>query len=151
MASVAVLEMPSRWPSLAQDVALLAIPNSPVTNVDDICRAYDISREELERILNVPYFQQLLEEASRSLQGLGPKAGMRYRAMQLSQALAEVLFRKAHSGLMKDQDMLKLLDSLLRASGVEKEPAAQVNVQNNIALPFPPGVEKVAQFVAVEG
>lgn len=146
-----VLDIPSRWPSLAQDIALLAIPNSPISSVDDICQAYGLTEEELQKMLAVPYFQQLLEEAGRQLQGMGAKAGMRYRAMQLSQALAEVLFRKAHSGQMKDGDMLKLLDSLLKASGVEKEAVAQVNVQNNIALPFPPGVEKVSQFVAVEG
>ena len=141
-----------RWPALAQDIALITIPNSPINGLQEVCDAYGITQPELRDILSVPYFQQLLDSSMQELQKQGSRAGLRYRAMILAQSLAEMLYRRANSGDMKDQDALKLLDSLLKASGIEKEPAGtQVNVQNNIALPFPAGVKKVANLVAVEG
>lgn len=142
-----------RWPALAQDLALIAIPNSPINGVREVCDAYGITEPELRDILAVPYFQQMLDSSMRELQKQGSKAGIRYRAMILAQSLAEMLYRRANSGEMKDQDMLKLLDSLLKASGIDKDTGAgtQVNVQTNIALPFPPGVKKVASLVPVEG
>lgn len=141
-----------RWPALAQDIALITIPNSPINGLQEVCDAYGITQSELRDILSVPYFQQLLDTSMQELQKQGSKAGIRYRAMILAESLAEMLYRRANSGQMKDADALKLLDSLLKASGVDKDAAGtQVNVQNNIALPFPPGVKKVANLVAVEG
>lgn len=141
-----------RWPALAQDIALITIPNSPINGLQAVCDTYGITQPELRDILAVPYFQQLLETSLQEVQKQGSKAGLRYRAMILAESLAEMLYRRANSGQMKDADALKLLDSLLKASGIEKDTAAtQVNVQNNIALPFPAGVKKVANLVAVEG
>lgn len=141
-----------RWPALAQDIALITIPNSPINGIQEVCDAYGITQPELRDILSVPYFQQLLDTSMQELQKQGSRAGLRYRAMILAESLAEMLYRRANSGQMKDADALKLLDSLLKASGIEKEPAGtQVNVQNNIALPFPQGVKKVANFVPLEG
>lgn len=140
-----------QWPALAQDIALITIPNSPINGVQEICDAYGITQPELREILAVPYFQQLLDSSMQELKKQGSKAGLRYRAMILAESLAEMLYRRANSGQMKDQDALKLLDSLLKASGVEKDASgAQVNVQTNIALPFPPGVKKVANLIPVE-
>lgn len=140
-----------RWPALAQDIALITIPNSPINGLGEVCAAYGITEPELRDIISVPYFQQLLDSSMRELQKQGSKAGLRYRAMILAESLAEMLYRRANSGQMKDQDALKLLDSLLKASGVEKDAAGtQVNVQNNIALPFPQGVKKVANLIPVE-
>lgn len=141
-----------RWPALAQDIALITIPNSPINGIQEVCDAYGITQPELRDILSVPYFQQLLDTSMQELQKQGSRAGLRYRAMVLAESLAEMLYRRANSGQMKDTDALKLLDSLLKASGIEKEPAGtQVNVQNNIALPFPQGVKKVANLVPLEG
>lgn len=140
-----------RWPALAQDIALITIPNSPINGIQEVCDAYGITQPELRDILSVPYFQQLLEDSMQELKKQGSKAGLRYRSMILAQSLAEMLYRRANSGDMKDSDALKLLDSLLKASGVDsKEAAAQVNVQANIALPFPAGVKKVAHCMPVE-
>ena len=102
---------------------------------------------------NEKIFLSELEASLQELQKQGSKAGLKYRAMVLAQSLFESLYRKANSGDMKDSDALKLLESLVKAAGVDKEPAGttQVNVQANIGLPFPQGVKKVAQFVeAVE-
>lgn len=141
-----------RWPALAHDIALLAIPNSPINGVLDVCKAYGLTEQELRTIASVPYFQQLLDGSLQELQKQGSKAGLRYRAMILAESLAEMLYRRANSGEMKDADALKLLDSLLKACGIDKDAGTtQVNVQNNIALPFPPGVKKVANLVPVEG
>lgn len=141
-----------RWPALAQDIALITIPNSPINGIQEVCDAYGITQPELRDILSVPYFQQLLDTSMQEVQKQGSKAGLRYRAMILAESLAEMLYRRANSGQMKDQDALKLLDSLLKASGIEKDPVGtQVNVQTNIALPFPQGVKKVANLVPVEG
>lgn len=141
-----------RWPALAQDIALITIPNSPIKGIDAVCQTYGLTQDDLREILGVPYFQQLLDNSLQELQKQGSKAGLRYRAMVLAGSLAERLYRRANSGQMEDKDALNLLNSLLKASGIEKDVAStQVNVQNNIALPFPPGVKKVANLVAVEG
>lgn len=148
-----LLRSQSQWPSLAQDLALLSVPNSPVGGIDSICRSYNLTRAELKEIIAIPYFQRLMDVSVQEVQKYGSKAGSRYRALFLAQALAEKLFRKANSGEMKDPDMLKLLDTLLKTAGLaDKDQTTQVNVQNNIALPFPQSVAKVAHCVpAVEG
>lgn len=149
-----ILRSQSQWPSLAQDIALLSIPNSPVVGgIEGICHSYHLTRAELKEILAVPFFQHLLDVSMQEVQKQGSKAGSRYRALFLAQALAEKLFRKANADEMKDADMLKLLESLLKTAGLaDKDQTTQVNVQNNIALPFPQGVSKVAHCIpAVEG
>lgn len=139
------LKAQGQWPSLAQDMALLTIPNSPVQGVDDICATYNLTRSDLKEILTVPYFQKLFERALHDVQSLGSTAGIKYRAMILSQTLAENLFRQANNGEMEAKDALKLLELLLKASGLEKDNGvAQVNTQVNIALPIPQGIAKVA-------
>lgn len=147
-----ILRTQAHWPTLAQDMALLSVPNSPVGSMDAICRTYGITKDELREILALPHFQLLLDTSLQEVQKQGSKAGARYRALTLAQALAESMFRKANSGAMKDADCLKLLESLLRTAGLADKDQTQVNVQTNIALPFPQGVAKVAHCVpAVEG
>ena len=146
------LKAQGQWPSLAQDMALLTIPNSPVEGVDDVCATYNLTPEDLKEILAVPYFQKLFERALSDVQSLGSSAGVKYRAMILSQTLAENLFRQANNGDMEPRDCLKLLELLLKASGLEKDSgSAQVNTQVNIALPIPQGLSKVAHCIPVEG
>lgn len=138
------LKAQKQWPSLAQDMALLTIPNSPVEGIDDVCATYGLTKDELKSILTVPYFQKLLEQALADVQALGSAAGVKYRAMILSQTLAENLFRQANSGMMEPKESLKLLELLFRAAGLEKTAgSAQVNTQVNIALPLP-RINKVA-------
>lgn len=140
-----------QWPSIAQDMALLTIPNSPVEGVEDICRTYHVTKEDLRDMLSVPYFQKLFERSLADVQALGNSAGMKYRAMVLSQAMAEALFRKFNEGAMEAKEALKLLELLFKASGLDKDNSGtQVNVQANIALPLPKGVAKVSQFIPVE-
>lgn len=142
-----------QWPALAWDVALATIPNSPINSIDELCNEYGITLQELKQILAVPHFQYLLDSSVQELHKQGSKAGLRYRAMVLAQAMFESLYRKVNQGEMKDADMLKFLDSLIKAAGLDKDAGAatQVNVQTNIALPFPQGVKKVASYVpAVE-
>lgn len=137
-----------QWPSLAQDLALLTIPNSPVQGIEDVCATYDLTRTELKEILTVPYFQKLFERALQDVQSLGSTAGVKYRAMILSQTLAETLFRQANNGELEAKDALKLLELLFKASGLEKDSgSAQVSTQVNIALPIPQGVTKVAHCI----
>lgn len=142
-----------QWPALAWDVALATIPNSPIRDIQELCQSYDMTLDELKRILAVPHFQYLLDSSLQELQKQGSKAGLRYRAMVLAQAAFEQLYRKMNEGRMKDADALKLLDSLIKAAGLDKDTGAatQVNVQTNIALPFPQGVKKVAHCIEAVG
>ena len=148
-----ILRTRAYWPSLAQDMALISVPNSPIQGgMDAVLTAYKLTKDEMRDILAIPHFQHLLDASMQEVQKQGSKAGARYRALTLAQALAEQLFRRANAGDMKDQDALKLLDSLLKTAGLADKDQTQVNVQTNIALPFPPGVAKVAHCVpAVEG
>lgn len=147
---VAVLKSQLRWPALAQDLALMSVPNSPIQGIDEILEEYQLTKAELKHIIAVPHFQQLLDVSFRELGKQGSKAGVRIRAMYLAQSLAEMLYRRANGGEMKDADALKLLESLIKTAGLgEKDQATQVNVQNNIALPFPQGVAKIAHCIPV--
>ena len=145
------LRSQSQWPSMAQDMALLTIPNSPVKGIDDVCETYGITKEDLKEILQVPYFQKLFERALADVQALGSAAGVKYRAMILSQTLAENLVRQANNGELEAKDCLKLLELLFKASGLEKDTGTQVSTQVNIALPIPKGVTKVEHCIPVEG
>lgn len=145
-----LLKTQMQWPALAQDLALLTSPNAPSASLDDLCASYGIDRQELKDLIGIPYFQQLFDASLQEVQKQGSKAGVRYRSMFLAQSLAEMLYRKANSGDMKDTDALKLLDSLLKAAGIDsKDAGTQVNVQANIALPFSPGIKKTEQFLEV--
>lgn len=148
------LKARAQWPSLAHDMALLTIPNSPIQGVDEVCRTYGLTKDDLREILKVSYFQKLFERALADVKALGTTAGIKYRAMILSQTLAENLFRQANSGGMEPKDALKLLELLFKASGLEKDggTTVQANTQVNIALPLPRGVTKIEHcFESLEG
>lgn len=145
------LKAQEQWPSLARDMAMLTMPDSPAKDLDNVCVTYGLSRAELKTIINVPYFRQLFARSLKDIQSLDSKGAARYRAMLLSQALAEQMFGKASRGEMDVKDTLKLLELLFKAAGMDKDAAgAQVNTQVNIALPIPQGVAKVAHCIPVE-
>ena len=49
-----------RWPSLARDLAILQVPDSP-TDIKSILSEYGLTKQELMDILHNPYFQQLFQ------------------------------------------------------------------------------------------
>lgn len=141
-----------RWPSLARDLAILQVPDSP-TDIKSILSEYGLTKQELVDILHNPYFQQLFQGSLEEVKNQGSKAGARYRALTLSQALWEKLFRDAHNGDMEPRDALKLLDMLVKVAGLaDAKETTQVNTQVNVAvpLPLPKGVAKVAHALPVE-
>lgn len=134
-----------QWPSLAQDLALLMVPNSPIKGIDEVCRTYNLTKQDLKEILAVPYFQGLLDTVMTEIKKQGSKAGVRYRAMILAQAMSEKLFRDANSGELKGADSIKFFGELLKMSGLNSDKGeTQVNTQVNVQLPIPQGVAKVA-------
>lgn len=146
-----ILGLQMQWPALAQDLALVTVPNSPVGNIENVCASYGITRQDLRDLLGLPYFAKLFDVAVQEVNKTGSKAGTRYRAMFLAQSLAESLFRKANSGKMEDKDALKLLESLIKTAGLDVKETTQVNIQNNVSLPLPQGVAKIAHCLPVEG
>lgn len=137
-----------QWPSLAQDLALLMVPNSPIKGIDDICAAYNITRAELKEILALPHFKALFNQTLDEVKKQGSKAGARYRAMILSISLAEKLFRDAQHDKFAPKESIKLLESLLKMSGLDSDKdMLQVNTQVNVALPIPQGISKVAHCI----
>lgn len=145
------LKAQEQWPSLARDLALLTIPDSPSKDLDNVRATYGLSKEELKTILAVPYFQKLFERSLDDIQTLDSKGAARYRALLLSQALAEQMYVKASRNELEAKDALKLLELLFRAASLDRDAgSAQVNTQVNIALPIPHGVAKVAHCIPVE-
>lgn len=147
------LRVQMQWPSLAQDLALLNVPNSPFKGgLDEVRDAYGLTPEEFRATLAIPQFQLMLQKAMEDVTRDGSRAGVRARATMLTQALAEQLFREATSGKIEAKDSLKLLDSLLKMSGLDKEQKGdvQVNTQVNVHVPAPMGVAKVAHCIPVE-
>lgn len=132
-----------RWASLARDVAVLMLPDAPVKELDTVLRAYHLTKKDFEFILKAPSFQDLLKSELDNFKSQ-PYAGHRHRAVSLSQALSEQLFREAMNGGMEAKDSLKLLELLLKSGGMmdNKTNDVTVNVQNNtaVALPLPKGL-----------
>ena len=132
-----------RWPSLAQDLAVLAAPGSPIDSLDQIYSSYDITEDELNALLKVPLFQKYFKAAVDELKALGSRAGAMYRAGTLAQGVSEKLYRDFLAGDIKAPDAIKFLDLLYKASGMMDKQQAQVAVQvnNGIHLPIPVGLD----------
>ena len=131
-----------RWTSLARDLAILALPGAPVSELDDVLKTYGITKSELKYILEVPKFKTLLQKEREELESQGPNAGMKQRTAMLAQALSEKMFRTAMSDSMEHKESLRLLELLLKSSGLMDEKAQTVQVQTNVgvALPLPTGL-----------
>ena len=131
-----------RWPSLAQDLAVMSVPGSPIVDLADIYSTYNIDDAELKEIIKVPKFQQLFADSLAEFKAQGSKAAQMYRAVSLSQALSEKLFRDAMGSALDAKDAIKLLELLMRASGQFDQKETQVNTQVNVgvSLPLPNGL-----------
>lgn len=145
----------TRWPSLAQDLAVMSVPDSPITNIQEVCTTYNISMAELKDLLKIPRFAGLLEESADYFKAQGPKAGTIYRTTALSHALTEKIFADSMRGAVESKDMIKFLELLYKASGLmmpEKD-SPQVNTQVNVGvqLPLPRGLHnRKLQHMALE-
>lgn len=126
-----------RWASLAQDLAVMQVPDTPITDFDMIYSTYDITEDELTKILVIPEFQHMYSNALEQLRSQGTKAGSIYRASTLSQSLAEKLFRDALDEKMKPAEALKLLELLYKVSGSMNNEQATVNTQVNVGVAIP--------------
>ncbi len=147
---------PARWPSLAQDLAIMNAPSSPITDLSQIFSAYDIDEPTLCRLLTTPKFQVMVKTAMQDMRALGNKAAHVYRSQTLAQALSEHLYTQAISGAIEAKEALKLLELLLKSSGLMNEgKEATVNVQTNVGvnLPVPQGLSnpKLDHLKVVEG
>ena len=143
----------NKWPSLAQDLAVMMVPESPITDFSQIYAAYNITSTELKQLLTIPKFQQLYEQAVNDFKNQGQAAGMLYRTRHLSAALAEDLFKQALEHQFEPKDSLKLLELLMKASGLFRDKdQAQVNTQVNVGLTLPlaKGIKKLKHLEAVE-
>lgn len=132
----------TRWPSLAQDLAVLSIPGSPL-DIADIYRIYNTTETEVAAMLTDPEFRKLVVTASRRFEAYGDKAAAVYRASTLAQGVSEKLYNDFMAGDVKPQDAVKFLELLYRASGLDSgQKGPQVAVQNNmtVQLPSPAGL-----------
>lgn len=147
---MSILTTQYRWPSLARDLAILTVPDSPV-DLKDVFATYDLTAEQLTEILQNPAFLRLFDKEMTLCANGGERVAVKYRATTLSQALSEKLFRNAIAGAMKDSDALKLLDLLLKTAGLLSEEKTTVAVQTNVNMKLPlPKVNKLAHCFAVE-
>lgn len=141
---MSVLSSQTRWPSLARDLAVLTVPDSPL-DLKSILRAYELTKDELATILQNPSFMKMFDKEMALCEQAGSKVAVRYRATTLSQALSEKLFRDAVSGILEPKDSLKLLDLLMHASGIMEEDKTPIAVQSNVQVNLPlPHVEKLS-------
>lgn len=132
-----------RWPSMAQDLAILTAPGDASFDLAGFCQSYDITESDLDALIKIPEFQELFQHAVQQVRAQGDKAGPRYRAAVLSRHLSEHLFRRASTGAMTDKDSLKLLETLLRSAGLYDPPPVsntQVNVGVSVPIAIPDGM-----------
>lgn len=140
---MSILDSRLHWPSLAQDLAVMTVPGSPITELDQILRSYGISSKQLKEILTIPTFQDLFKKSLQAIEQQGTKAAHIHRATTLSQALSEKLFSNAMTDKIEAKDAIKLLELLLKsATLLDGKESAQVNVQTNVgvALSLPQGL-----------
>ena len=141
---MSVLETRMKWPGLAQDLAVMSLPNSPIKSLSDLYTAYGVTEVELKHLLTVPEFQTMFRKEYEKMQELGPNAGAVYKFSSLSQALGEKLWRQAVlTDSMETRDMLRLFELMLKAAGFMSErKESQVNTQVNVGvhLPLPTGL-----------
>ena len=132
----------TKWPSLAQDLAVLSIPGAPL-EIDDIYRIYRTTESEIADLLKEHDFSKLVVAAAKRFEAYGDKAAAVYRAASLAQGVSEKLYNDFMQGDVKPQDAVKFLELLYRASGLDNnQKGAQVAVQNNmtVQLPSPTGL-----------
>lgn len=131
-----------KWPSLAQDLAIMTVPGSPITDMSYIYQTYGLNDEGLKKVLLIPEFQNLFQKELERCKALGDRAATVYRFGTLSQALSEKLFRDAIGNEMEAKDALKLLELMLKAAGLNEDKTPQVNTQVNVgvSLPLPKGL-----------
>lgn len=141
---MSVLDTRMKWPSLAQDLAVMSLPNSPIKSLSDILTTYAVTEPELKSLLQIPEFQAMFRKEYERMQDLGMNAGAVYKFATLSQALGEKLWRQAVvSDKMEAKDMLRLFELLLKAAGfMSEKKESQVNTQVNVGvhLPLPTGL-----------
>ena len=144
----------SRWPSLAQDLAIMTVPGSPIPDFNFIHQVYGTTDDELKEIIKIPEFQQMYKSELDRCKAQGSRAGQIYRFSSLSQALSEKLYRDATTGIMEAKDALKLLELLMKAAGLSDDKSTQVNTQVNVgvALPLPKNLDnpKLKHLEAVD-
>ena len=135
-----------KWPSLARDLAVMTVPDSPIDDLDKVLTAYGLDREELAKLVLHPEFQPLFQKELELCKNQGTRAGQIYRFSTLSQALSEKLFKDA-MGLgedgMKPAEAIKFLELMMKAAGMQDtKDAPVVNVQTNVGvqLPLPTGL-----------
>ena len=130
-----------QWPSLAQDLAIMNVPGSPITDFEQVYNSYNITEADLKQILQVPEFQQMFQQELAKCKAAGGRAAQIYRFTTLSQALSEKLYADASRGKLEPKDAIKLLELLLKAAGIADD-KQQVNTQVNVgvSLPLPQGL-----------
>ena len=141
---MAITLSPLRWPSLAQDIAVMAAPGSPIDSLDHIYSSYGITEDELNELLKVPLFQKHFQSSVQEMQAQGSRAGAMYRAGTLAQGVSEKLYRDFLADSMKPQDAIKFLELLYKASGMtdnKNAPQVAVQVNNGVQLPQPVGLD----------
>lgn len=144
-----------RWPSLAQDLAVMSVPGSPIEDLKTVLATYDLSQDDLKNILKTPEFLEMFERELQAVRAEGSRAAANYRYRTLSQSLSEKLFRDATTGTMEAKDAIKLLELLFKASDqFAKEVQSQVNTQVNVGvqLPLPIGLtnKKLAHAIPIQ-
>lgn len=126
-----------RWPSLAQDLAVMTVPGTPLTDIAQIYATYNITEQDLRNIIKIPEFQKLFKKEQEKCKAEGSQAGVVYRFSALSQSLSEKLFRDAMDSAMDSKDAIKLLELLMKAARLlDSKDAPQVNTQVNVAIPL---------------
>ena len=152
-----LLSCKHRWPSIARDIALLAVPSGAPASytAEDIARVYNLTTEEFVELTKIPAFVTIMRDELERIKSMGPNAGTRMRAEAMAVALQEQLFSEASNGELDEKTKLQFLGMLLRSAGLEQPPeaakaAAAQNVVN-IAFNIPKlRNNKLAHIVAQE-
>ena len=60
-----------KWPSLARDLAVMTVPDSPLEDLDKVLTTYNLSREELAKLLRVDLAYQPVQHVCKRRADVG--------------------------------------------------------------------------------
>lgn len=115
-----ILQIRHQWPLIAVDIAMLNSPQMGETiDIHDIAKTYNLDEDEMCQLMANETFTQLVSEALKNTQTLGPRAGFMYRTEAMITEITEHLFLKAQANLLEPKDELKFLEHLLKSIGYD--------------------------------
>lgn len=138
-----LLEKRHLWANIAWDLVQTCVPSAEPADPTRIMATYDLTEEELSRLMTLPGFKPLFQAEYKRVLELGSKAGHQFRAEAILAELSVTLRNKFKEPMAELKDLIKGYEVFSRIAGVDnskdKETTATVNTQVAVQIVLPEG------------